>query len=357
MKKTAIAMMLIALCTVSCSQWKVSELKGKRIVLIPAGVEANQINFRVSENDILDISFDVKASRDCILVSDNKMKRVHVFDMDGSPVLSIGPKKIEKAADAGSSSANFNFGIIGVTACDSDGKIYVQNRIESRSASQYPASPDDLEILPSYILVFDKKGNLQYTMGQKGAADLPFYYIENITVDEKDRLFVISKSINTWNIYRFKSKARDFYANIGQDSFKENEGSDEYNGIVENILPFHSGDKLLVSVAYYHNTRFKYRKIYEYLVGENKFGRAMFTVQDPKNELFSILDDKYILLWDTEEKDVRFVIWDFDGNIVNNLKIKNDQMKSYYREIISDESGNFFSFSARKTGLEIMGWK
>jgi hypothetical protein len=341
----------------SCSQWKVSSLSPKTILSLPAGAEPRQITLAINDSDIMDISFTVKVSHDRILVADNKAKRLQVFEMDGSPDLSIGKKGA--AAD---SPVPFNFGIIGDTARDSEGRIYVQNRIDAGSPAPQGAvvtgpSQDDLEIVPSYILVFDSAGKLQYAMGQRGAADLPFYYIENITIDDKDRLFVVSKSLSSWNIFRFKNKVRDFYANIGKDSFREKEGQDEYSGIIENVVPYRSGEKLLVSVAYYHNTRFKFRKIHEYIVSENRLGRELFAIQDPKNELFSIMDDKYILLWDTEEKDVRFVIWGFDGNIVNNLKIANDRKKSYYREIISDEAGRFYSYSARKTVLEVSEWK
>ena len=31
---------------------------------------------------------------------------------------------------------------------------------------------------PSYIIVFDEKGKLQYTLGPQGSTDVPFYYIE-----------------------------------------------------------------------------------------------------------------------------------------------------------------------------------
>lgn len=348
----------LALCLPSCSQWKVSSLKQKTVLTLPAGSEAKQIALSISDSDVMDISFSVKVSHERILVADNRLKRLQVFEMDGTPELSIGAKK-PGSTEPG---APFNFGIIGDIVRDSEGKIYVQNRIDAGSPAPQGAvvtgpSSDDLEIVPSFILVFDAAGKLQYAMGQKGAADLPFYYIESISVDDKDRLFVVSKTLSSWNVFRFRNKARDFYANIGKDSFREREGNDEYNGIIENVVPYRSGEKLLVSVAYYHNTRFKYRKIHEYLVNENKLGRSMFTIQDPKNELFTIMDDKYILLWDTEEKDVRFVIWGFDGNIVNNLKISNDRKKSYYREIIADEAGRFYSYSANKNALEVSEWK
>lgn len=352
-KKMIFSVLMLSLFLVSCSQWKVSALKSKTLLHLPDGTDPKQVSLHINDGDLMDVSFSVRVSRDRILVADNRMKRLQIFDMDGSSDVVIGAKKNPQ-----DSTVSFNFGILGDMVRDSEGKIYVQNRIESgQGAVPSAPSPDDLEIVPSYVLVFDASGKIQYTIGQKGAADLPFYYIEAISVDEKDRLFVISKSLNSWNIFRFKAKARDFYANIGKEIFRDKEGNDQYNGIIENIVPFRSGEKLLVSVSYYHNTRFKYRKIHEYLVSENKFGRVMFTIQDPKNELFSIMDDKYILLWDTEEKDVRFVIWDFDGNIVNNLKIKNDQKKSYYREILNDEAGRFYSYSARKTGLEILEWK
>ena len=351
-------LVLLSLSLPSCSQWRVSSLKHKMILSLPSGTDPKQINLSIGENDIMDISFSVRVSHERILVADNRAKRLQVFEMDGTSELVIGAKK-PGSADPG---APFNFGMIGDMVRDSEGRIYVQNRIDAGSPAPQGAvvtgpSQDDLEIVPSFILVFDSAGKLQYSMGQKGAADFPFYYIENITVDDKDRLFVVSKSLSSWNIYRFRNKARDFYATIGKDSFKEREGQDEYAGIIENVLPCHSGEKLLVAVAYYHNTRFKFRKVFEYNVDENKLGRELFTIQDPKNELFTIMDDKYVLLWDTEEKDVRFVIWGFDGNIVNNLKIANDKKKSYYRGIISDEAGRFYSYSAYKNALEISEWK
>ena len=38
-------------------------------------------------------------------------------------------------------------------------------------------SQEETDFAPSYILVFNKDGELQYTLGQRGTPDLPFYYI------------------------------------------------------------------------------------------------------------------------------------------------------------------------------------
>jgi hypothetical protein len=336
----------------SCSHWKVSELNSKKIFTLESGSEIKQVLVQIGDSDLLDISFTLNASRDKFFIADNKSKRLQVIDMDGKVIGQIGPKKYDQLL----MSATFAFGIIGSVASDTEGKIYVQNRIDA-SQGQRTEQQGDIEIASSYILVFDKTGKLQYSLGQKGPADIPFNYIEKIFVDGNERLFVITKNYETWGVYRFKSRVRDFFITLGKDSFKETEGASEYNGVIENIVPFKEGNRFLLSVAYYSNTRFKYRKIIEYNVDENRLGKVILNLPDPKNELYSILDDKYLLLWDTEEKNLRYAIWDLNGNIVNNFRIKMDNRSSYLNQIFTDESGRIFTYTVKKTGIDVMEWK
>jgi hypothetical protein len=239
---------------------------------------------------------------------------------------------------------------------DSEKNMYVQNRIDLPK-SQKNESQGEVDIASSYLLIFDKTGKLQYSLGQKGAADIPFNFVEKLYIDSNDRPIVITKNYETWGVYRFKSRARDFFVTLGKDTFKEKEGNTVYNGIIENLAPFRDGDRFLISVAYYSGTRFKYRKILEYNIPENKISRLILNLPDPKNELYTILDDKYLLLWDTDEKAVRFAIWDLNGNIVNNYRLKTGNISSYLTQIFSDETGKLFTYSVRKNGLDIMEWK
>jgi hypothetical protein len=336
----------------SCSHWKVSELNGKKLFTLESGTSTMEVPIQIGDGDLLDISFSINASRDKFFIADNKSKRLQIIDMDGKVIGQIGTKK----ADQLLMSATFSFGLMGFVASDTEGKIYVQNRIDT-SQGQKPDQQSDIEIASSYILVFDNTGKLQYSLGQKGPADIPFNYIEKILVDGNERLFVITKNYETWGVYRFKSRVRDFFVTLGKDSFKEREGGSEYNGVIENIVPFKEGSRFLISVAYYNNTRFKYRKILEYNVDENRLGKVILNLPDPKNELYTILDDKYLLLWDTEEKNLRFAIWDLNGNIVNNFRIKMDTRSSYLNQIFADEGGRIFTYMVKKTGIDVMEWK
>jgi hypothetical protein len=341
----------IILC-ISCSQWRVSELKSKTLLSIPSGSDIKQIYLNFNDSGVLDITFSINASKDRFFIADNKSKRLQIFDMDGSLVGCIGQKKVDNLP----LSAAFSFGIIGSSSSDSENKIYIQNRIDIPPTAKI-SDQSDVEIAPSYILVFDHTGKLQYSLGQKGPADIPFNFIEKIFIDSSDRLFVITKNYETWGIYRFKSRIRDFFTTLGKENFKESEGGSEYSGVIENIVPFRDGNHFLISVAYYHNTRFKYRKIYNYNLAENAVGKIILKLPDPRNELYTILDDKYVLLWDTEENSLRFAIWDLDGNIVNNLRLRLNSVPSYLNQIFTDENGRFFSYSIKKNSLSIMEWK
>jgi hypothetical protein len=340
----------------SCSQWRVSELSSRKIMTLPVGNDPGKVSLVFTQDDFPEISFTINSGRNKYFVADNKAKRLQVFDKDGTLLNAISGKKVE-----GAGSGLFNFGMIGDVAADSEGRLYVQNRIDVSSAPRQGVplqDKSDSGVSPSFVLVFDSASKLQYSMGQKGTADTPFYKVETLSVDADDRLWVICKNYETWSIYRFKNRVRDYFVSFGKETFgSEGEQGNVYTGVIENVVPFYSGKTFLVSVAYYHNIRFKYRKIYEYGVNENKTSRLLVTLPDPRNELFEILDDKYLLLWDTEEKNIKFAIWDLDGNVVNHLRIKFDKEKSYYNRIIGDENGKIMSYSVKKNGIDVLEWK
>lgn len=339
-------------CLSSCSHWKLNDLKGKTIFSIDNGSGNRQILLSFGKNDLLEMSFNIQSSHDTFFAVDNNLKRIQIFDTDGTLIGCIGQKKMEGIPI----SSSFNFGSIGAVAMDSEKNMYVQNRIDLQK-SQKSDVEGNVDIASSYILIFDKTGKLLYSLGQKGVADIPFNFIEKVFIDLNDRPIVITKNYETWGVYRFKSRARDFFVTLGKDTFKDKEGNNTYNGIIENLTPFHDGERFLVSVAYYSGTRFKYRKILEYNIAENRISRLILNLPDPKNELYTILDDKYLLLWDTDDKSVRFAIWDLDGNIVNNLRLKTDNISNYLTQIFSDDTGKLFTYSVRKNGIDIMEWK
>lgn len=349
MKKTII-IVLIAILTVSCSRWKVSDLKTKKIIKLNSLENDGYIDLFFKNNKVLILTFKIFISNGRIYAADNRQNVLLTYNMEGELVHVIGSKEMlennEKYKDIEQS--YFNFSNIGEVVTDKNGNIYVQNRLK-------PVSGSSIDITPSYIVVFDREGTLQYTLGQKGTPDIPFYYIDKMYTDDSNRLIVISMNFETWNLYRFNGKEREVIKNFSKNDLKNEDG---YTPRIENIRIFSNGSKILLSSAYYSGTRFKYRNIISYdLSKEENNTKTILNLHDPKNELFSLLDNQYIMLWDVEEKDLKFVIWNFQESIINNKRIKMKSISTYFQDVLIDEKGSLYTVTVGNESIDIEEWE
>jgi len=349
MKLKILAHIIPLLFFLSCSYWNVYSLNSKLIAEISNGEGAGQIQIVKDEYALNELSFRIEVFKNNIIAADNSLKRIQVMDMNGKPEIIIG--SLSGVEKNNYKTSSFNFGVIGSYTQDYDSNIYIQNRLQSRGSGTYSSG-----FSPSYVLVFNEDGELQYTMGKTGTPDIPFFYIEKLFVDSNDRLFVISRSFNTWELYRFEKRKRDKYIDFSKLEFKEKENNEIYEGRIENIEILRNGEKILLSVAYYHDVRFKYRKIYEYSLENDKITREVTTIQDPKNVLFKVVDDKILYFWNIEGKQVKFMLQNTEGNVINNIKLDFDN-KNYFSKITSNENGKFFSYHVANDSIMIYEWE
>lgn len=349
MKKTALLIISVLLIgTVSCTRWFVNSLSQNKVLEIKSGDGPGQVQIVRDEYALNDLSFRVEIHDGKIILADNNLKRLQVMEASGKPELILGSlTNIDKTKFK---AVNFNFSVIGSFTMDDSDNLYIQNRLESRKADEGGS------FSPSYILVFNKNGELQYTMGKTGTPDLPFFYIEKLFTDSSNRLYVISRTFNSWELYMFNKKKREKYIDFSKIDFSETENGYTYNGKIENMVIARSGETMLVSVAYYHDVRFKYRKIYEFSLEEDKVVREMTTIPDPKNVLFNIIDDKIIYLWNIEGENIKFMLINTDGNIINNIKLELDN-NTIFSKILTDEKGNIFSYHIIENTMKIYEWK
>jgi len=348
-----ISVIILAFTVFSCSQWRVSSLKPEKFYTIKRGPSAGMVELKDDDYALRELTFRVKVTNGKIILADNLKKRLQVLDSDGTPDVIIGDVKKLKDPKKKLNLVEFNFSVIGSVTMDSDGKIYVQNRLNKRGVGR---TSEGLNFSPSYILVFDKKGKLLYTLGKNGTPDLPFYYIERTEIDKYNRLLVISRSFNSWNIYRFTNKKRDVNLDLGKIPFSQKEGKETYKGTIENVRMFKNGNILLISVAYYHKLRLKYRKVFEYNINDKKLGREVITIPDPKNVLFDIIDDKYIYFWNMENRNVKFMVCNLEGSILTNILLEIKSKRSLYTNILSDDN-KIYSYHVHRKGIDIIEWK
>lgn len=335
---------------ISCGQWKVSAYNQSKLCSLKSGNLPGQVMVRVGEDGLFDLSFNILLARGRVYVADNILKRVQVLDRDGRAQVLIGEKVPVPVGDR-LIQTQFNFSVLGDMAVDSDNNLYVQNRIASGG------SGEELDFSPSYVLKFDEDGKLQYTLGKAGAPNIPFDYIDSMEIDRRDRLFVVSRKFNTWNVSRFDGKKRDFAINLSNGDFREREANTEYEGKIDNVKILRSGENFLVAVSFFSELRFKYRKIYSYSVKDSRIERTIMSIPDPKNELFTVVDDMHLYLWNIDVGRTRFIICNFDGNIVNNILIRFGEKKYFYRDVKIDESGIFYSYDVKRDHVEISEWR
>ena len=163
----------------ACPGLKVSDLQKDILIHVNAGTAPDEISLEFSNSDILKQSFGVRVSNDKVICTDNIQKKVLVLDNSGHAELYIGPvsaPSTDNSKDQTLKLVNFTFGLIGKSVADKSGNVYIQNSILPDEASGIKKSAK----LPSYVLCFDKSGEILYTLGQDGTPDLPFYNIYSL---------------------------------------------------------------------------------------------------------------------------------------------------------------------------------
>lgn len=348
MKKTAL--MLLVSLLISCGQWRVTSLEPDIILNIPNGSGPGEAFIKSDEFALKSMSTRVSYHNGKILLSDNELGRLQVLNTDGDVKLIIGsPENIDTENN---NFSQFNFGEIGAVFMDRAGTLYIQN-ILSGSRGQGGSS----DISPSYILIFDQNGRLEYTLGETGSPDIPFNHIESMQTDSQGRLHVVARSFESWKYYVFSGNKRIHYYNLSKIDFIEKEDDKEYKGTLESVEPLYRGENLIISAAYYHDMRMQYRKVYEFSISEKKITRTLITLPDPRNVLFNVIDDKYLYFWNLDRDEIRFMIADMNGTILNNLKLNNMPPKSFYSNTFVDRSGNFYTYRITRNGIQFIKWE
>jgi hypothetical protein len=356
MRKLIIAILCFSFFLSGCGRWNRIKLTPELAYTIKSGEEPGQVMLRYDNNDILNISFDIKIFNNNIYTIDNILNRIQKLDRNGDPKIYISDKKYFAKTKSDVEFAKFQFNVIKDIAVDSNSNIYIQNNISSSRTSNLNNNLKDGGLSPSYILIFSEKGVLSYTLGRSGSPDIPFNFINELKIDKKDRLFVISRSFDTWTIYRFVNRKSNFSVNFRDKDFSENSDDEKYSGKIEKIIVYNSGDAFLISVAYYNNIEFINRKIFSYSIESAKIDRTVMEISRPENELFELINDKNIYLWAIDNKNVRFKIANMEGSIINNVLMKFPDTTDSYNEIFIDNNGIFYSYHAGKNGIKIMEW-
>ena len=352
MRKIIVATILIGLTftLISCAKWRVDNLTPTLMAFVENGTEVGNVNLAIDDHALREISFGVFVHRNKIITTDNNLRRVQVLSGNSKPELIIG--NVRDIDPTEYNISNFNFGSIGHSVMDSSDRIYIQNRLTQSNQ----VTRGETSFAPSFILMFDKNGRLLSTIGRGGTVDLPFSYIDSLTIDDRNRLIVVSRSFDNWSIYRFTDTRRDYFFDFGTLNFRETHGKDVFIGRIEAIRPYHNKDAVLISVAYYFENRLKHRTIYSFSMSNNQLEKPTIEIQNPKNSLFAIASDKSLYLWNMDGRRVKFLEMNNSGGILNNLGVDFNSGKYYYVRLFTGRQGDIYSFHVDIRGISIYKW-
>ena len=101
-----------------------------------------------------------------------------------------------------------------------------------------------------------------------------------------------------------------------------------------------------------------YQPLMGFYTRDNRLGKAILKLPDPRNELLTLLEDRYAILWDVEKGDLRFSIWNLDENIViNHQRIKKSNVYAFFEKVLVDELGRLYTLIVTDEVVEIKEWK
>jgi hypothetical protein len=251
-----------------------------------------------------------------------------------------------------------------------DGMLFIQNRIPikatpfiTENANHNNEAEYVPETAPSHVLVLNQKRKIVKELYSDNVKKTPFKQIMGIyDRDKQEAIIVHRENPREWFIQSFQMNTfKNIYTfQINADFIKEKDKiskSDDYYIFIENIIPKFNKMEFFISVAYYKNTRFKFRRIFILNI-KNQNKLTLYTeLQEPQNELYASIDNNSVYLWNSEAyNEIKLKIFDSSGDLINNKKIKLFGKDEAWRNFIPMSNGSIIALYISRIGMEIILW-
>jgi hypothetical protein len=259
----------------------------------------------------------------------------------------------------------------GIVSVSEDDDIYIQDRITLGKAIKLEErDPFNMtsgffamrepEYLPSYILHIASNKKDTNVIGINGINSEPFRYIENIIAGDKGKLFVIHRISTSIELnYYQKGILKGQITENDLEIFSAPENS-KYSIKLESIIPDKMGNYalLLFNFTGKQDERFKFRRVYKYKYGEQRYQIMLKEFQNPSEILFGLLPNGEFITWETEgsEDSVKLLLHDQRGNHISNKRISFKPPRVKWRETYQDFRDNIYSIRIDAGQLELYEW-
>ncbi len=205
-----------------CGNNRIAELKKEKLFNISIGNAEEQIGVQKRQNGEFHGPGAVLFRNGFFFIVDSVNQKIMKITTPGDVILIISKGDDNADVETGNvlrtkERKNYNFDTIGQIAVDNENNLYVQNIFIQKEKTQSvidiisldengnEEGADYTESFMSYIVKFDRLGNFQYRIGEKGIDSSPFYYIYKIATDINGDLIVLTadEAWENWTYYTY----------------------------------------------------------------------------------------------------------------------------------------------------------
>ncbi|MFW5799538.1 MAG: hypothetical protein ACOCV8_01885 [Spirochaetota bacterium] len=295
----------------------------------------------------------------------------------------------------------FNSNVPHFIKADNNGNIYVENiRIveEEVKTEDKNKKVSKLKKTEHHILKYDYLGEFLYRLGPSGRNDdndfdtnnnieemyvnadgnlsliiKTYINLENVSYEEEEELDspVFDKSNIDFSKYKFvkyNPEGKIIYT-LDISNIKElNKSSDKYIRVIENVKLNPSGDKIFISTKDYvkkqvsdsddYYINIENFSVYVYDLSINKLKEKPIKIEYDRYYMLGVDINNHIYLASPENKDeLRFIVYDINGNIKENKKIIINNVRQKRYEFFFNKEGYIANAFIENDKIRIIQYK
>ena len=382
---------LLVVC-VSCAQNGGAILERQTQFQLDIGKMEDQIDLLLLPGEAFQQKVGISMRNGLFYVSNGASGKVMVFSSYGDLIslyyneaVNPAPVLLNTAVEDGRTASRraytHPFREVGVVAVTSGGDVLVEDGV-SEGREEY--DPEIGALLSRVILRFDREGNYLGYLGQDGLNGIPFSYIDGISVNQRDEIIVVCRSLQYWLVYWFSPEGMHMYTlRLAEDALpSEQEG---YIPTLDALFPDPEEPVVYTKVDYYLETpdnsasesgtvEFTKSSTYWFDIRTASFGGpvdlppALFASGSPtlfnRNEsevlrlFLGVASGGYLFFLSPASQNIyELLVIHRGGMVIHKTGVELIDEDTIYRTFFVDPEGILTALIAKEGGVEIALWR
>lgn len=341
-------------------------IKHEELFFLNLGVMGDELDFFERDGTLFfDRKIDILMRDGLFFVTNPSLGKVMKFSNYGDILSLIYNEQFNlpfKKNDLNYRVTTWNFQNIGLMAVDSEGLVYVDDRIEVDADLLGPLSFDRV------ILRFNGNGEYMDFLGQEGKNSSPLPYISELKTTKDNNLIAITRNQSDWQIYCYdKSGNLAYPVVIIPTSLVQQQSDPNVKFEINSVVPDVTGEFLFISAAgLAENKTEVLPRMFVYDLAQKEILRSFLFPLGKLGEGFDLigsdLSQQLYFVRDVsrnrEQLGYELQVFDTFGNVVKTAMLTNKLKESPISTSISvSPDGIVYALFAYSFGAEVVWWR